>query len=47
MFIRPQSKKRVAIEKLERFGTAGLITAAATQQSQRVPTKIISIAQVN
>jgi hypothetical protein len=46
-YVHPAAQqKRVAIEKLEKFHSEGIISATAAQQSQRVTTKVTTVAQV-
>jgi integrase len=40
-------QKRIAMEKFERSRAEGIISAAAAQQSQGVPTKVTTVEQVN
>jgi len=47
-YVHPAAEqKRLAIEKFKRFRAEGIISAAAAQQSQRVPTKVTTMEQVN
>jgi integrase len=47
-YVHPAAEqKRIAIEKFEKFRAEGIISAAAAQQSQRVPTKVTTVERVN
>ncbi len=47
-YVHPAAEqKRIAIEKFEKFRAEGIISAAATQQSHRVPTKVTTVERVN
>ncbi len=41
------AQKRMAIQEFDKFSTKGIIAAATTRQSQRVPTKVTTVEQVN
>ncbi len=44
-YVHPAAEqKKTAMEKFEKFSAAGIISAAAVQQSQRVATKIATLA---
>jgi hypothetical protein len=43
-YVHPAAEqKKTAMEKFEKFSAAGIISAAAVQQSQRVATKIATL----
>jgi integrase len=47
-YVHPAAKqKRGAIEKFEKFCSEGIINAAMTKQSHRVPTKVTTVERVN
>jgi hypothetical protein len=41
------AQKRVAMQKLDKFGTKAIIAAAAAQEIQRLPTKVTTVEQIN